>query len=75
MITPRWFESLAPIDVPAVLLWGGRERVLSPAHATAYRAVLPRACTVIEPEWDHFPMLDAPAAYSSRIAALAHSLA
>jgi pimeloyl-ACP methyl ester carboxylesterase len=75
MITPRWFESLSPVDVPAVLLWGGRERVLSSAHAEGYTAVLPRAGVVIEPDWDHFPMLDAPSAYAARIASLAHALA
>jgi pimeloyl-ACP methyl ester carboxylesterase len=75
MITPRWFNSLVPVDIPAVLLWGGRERVLSPTQADAYKTVLPRAEVVIEPEWDHFPMLDAPNAYVHRIAALAHALA
>jgi pimeloyl-ACP methyl ester carboxylesterase len=74
MITPRWFESLAPVQVPAVLLWGGRERVLSPSHAAAYQTVLPQAEIVIEPEWDHFPMLDAPASYATRISDLAHEL-
>ncbi len=75
MITPRWFDSLHAVDVPAVLLWGGRERVLSAAHAEEYRVVLAQAEVMIEPEWDHFPMLDAPSAYASRIASLAHALA
>jgi pimeloyl-ACP methyl ester carboxylesterase len=75
MITPRWFESLSPVDVPAVLLWGGRERVLSATHADDYKTVLPRAEVMIEPDWDHFPMLDAPSAYATRIASLAHALA
>lgn len=75
MITPRWFNSLVPVHVPAVLLWGGRERVLSPAQAPAYQEVLPNAEIVIEPDWDHFPMLDAPASYARRIAMLAHDLA
>jgi pimeloyl-ACP methyl ester carboxylesterase len=74
MITPRWFDSLAPVQVPATLLWGARERVLSPSHAALYQRVLPQADVVIEPEWDHFPMMDAPASYATRIADLAHDL-
>lgn len=75
MVTARWFGSLTPVDVPAFVLWGELERVLSPDHASDYLAVLPRAETVIEPGWDHFAMLDTPIAYATRIAALAHSLA
>jgi pimeloyl-ACP methyl ester carboxylesterase len=74
MITPRWFNSLAPVRVPAVLLWGGRERVLAPSQAAAYATVLPDAEVVMEPEWDHFPMLDVPKAYAMRIADLAYAL-
>lgn len=75
MVTPRWFDSLHPVDVPSILLWGGRERVLSSAHAEEYKQVLPQAKVVIEPEWDHFPMLDTPSHYATRIAALAQTLA
>ncbi len=74
LITPRWFNSLAPVRVPTVLLWGGRERVLAPSQAAAYAGVLPDAEVVVEPTWDHFPMLDAPRAYALRIADLAHAL-
>jgi pimeloyl-ACP methyl ester carboxylesterase len=73
-ITPRWFASLAPVDIPAVLLWGDRERVLAPSHAEGYRTLLPRAQVVVEPGWDHFPMIDAPQAYARRVADLAQHL-
>lgn len=75
MITPRWFDSLKPVDVPAVLLWGDRERSLSPAHMSGYSRLLPQSTVVREAGWDHFAMLDAPGAYASRIAALAYTLA
>jgi pimeloyl-ACP methyl ester carboxylesterase len=74
MITPRWFNSLSPVDIPAVLLWGGQERVLAPSQASAYLRVLPQARTVIVPEWDHFPMLDAPTSYAEQISTLAREL-
>ena len=75
MITARWFDSLKPVAVPAVLLWGGQERVLNASHAAAFREVLPQATTVVEEAWDHFPMLDAPASYAARVAALARTFA
>lgn len=74
LVSPRWFASLSPVALPAVLLWGARERMLSPRHAEAYRALLPNATTVVEPGWDHFPMVDAPTDYAMCIADLAHQL-
>lgn len=74
LIDARWFRGLAPVDVPAVLLWGARERVLRAQQADAFRAVLPRARIEIVPEWDHFPMIDAPRDYAARVALWARAL-
>ncbi|MCC7052081.1 MAG: alpha/beta fold hydrolase [Gemmatimonadaceae bacterium] len=74
LITPRWFDSLAPVTIPAAVLWGGSERVVAPSLAEAYATVLPDAQVVVEPAWDHFPMLDAPVSYAGRITSLAHEL-
>lgn len=75
MITARWFESLRPVNVPAVLLWGGRDRVLGAPRSNDFAHVLPGATVTVEPAWDHFPMLDAPAAYATTVAEIARSLA
>jgi pimeloyl-ACP methyl ester carboxylesterase len=74
LIDAAWFDGLRPVEVPAVLLWGGRERVLDPSHAEAFRALLPGAGVVVEPGWDHFPMIDDPAGYTARVAGLARAL-
>lgn len=74
LIDAEWFASLAPVDVPAVLLWGEEERVLAVEQVGDYRALLPRAEVVRVPGWDHFPMLDDPRAYARRVADLARGL-
>jgi pimeloyl-ACP methyl ester carboxylesterase len=74
LITAEWFSRLGPVDVPARLLWGGRERVLATSHVEAFERLLPRARVRVIEDWDHFPMIDAPADYAREIAALAKGL-
>lgn len=63
LLTPEWFQALRVIDTPGVLLWGAKERVLSPAHVEALRPLLPNCQLRIEPSFDHFPMLEQPALF------------
>lgn len=74
LITPAWFNSLHPIDLPAALLWGERERVLSVAQLDDYRALLPHHLIRIVPGWDHFPMIEQPEEYATEIVKLAQEL-
>jgi pimeloyl-ACP methyl ester carboxylesterase len=74
LITADWFAGLKPVDLPATLLWGARERVLKVEQAAAFREKLPRAETVIVEHWDHFPMIEQPEAYAGKIVELARSL-
>ncbi len=71
LITADWFARLRPVDVPAALLWGKRERVLSVAQLEDYKALLPRHIIRTVPDWDHFPMLEQPAAFAREIVVLA----
>ena len=73
-ITADWFEQLQPVHMPAVLWWGGSERVLAPEHAAAFARLLPASRTVVEPGWGHFPMLDRPRAWARRLEALGREL-
>ncbi|MCU0309038.1 MAG: alpha/beta hydrolase [Thermoleophilia bacterium] len=75
LITPGWFGALGPVRMPSVVLWGGRDRVLAPGQAADVLPLLPDARLVVVPEWDHFPMLDAPAHYAHVVAGLAAGLA
>ncbi len=59
-ITPEWFNTLKPVAIPAALLWGERERVLTVDQLDDYKALLLEPIIHTEPDWDHFPMLDTP---------------
>ena len=74
LITPEWFQSLRPVTIPSVLLWGERERVLKVDHVRDYQALLPNHTVRIVPNWDHFPMIEQPDAYAQEIAQLALEL-
>ncbi|MFN8523995.1 MAG: alpha/beta hydrolase [Chloroflexota bacterium] len=74
LITADWFESLTPLSVPLSLLWGERDRVLDASQVDSYRRIAPNAIIRVIPRWDHFPMIDSPAAYADVISSLAREL-
>lgn len=75
IIDVEWFESLTPVtDVPVVLLWGEHDRVLKSGQTAGIAAKAPNAEKVIEPGWDHFPMLEQPEEYARVISTLATDL-
>jgi pimeloyl-ACP methyl ester carboxylesterase len=74
LITPAWFNSLRPIDLPTALLWGERERVLSVTQLDDYRALLPQHLIRVISGWDHFPMIEQPEEYASEVVRLAREL-
>ena len=74
LITADWFQDLRPIQVPTALLWGEQERVLSVEQLNDYKGLLPHHIIRTVPEWDHFPMLEQPAAYTKEVVQLAKQL-
>ena len=75
IIDVDWFRSLEPVtEIPVVLLWGEHDRVLKSGQTEGIAAKTPDAETVIEPGWDHFPMLEQPEEYARVIATLAADL-
>lgn len=64
-------DGLDQLTVPTMLLWGGRDPVLSVSHIAAWAECLRRAPVLacIEPQWGHYPYLDAPRAFASRLEA------
>lgn len=74
LITPEWFNTLHPIDTPAALLWGTRERILTVKQLDDYRALLSNPIVRIVSNWDHFPMIEQPAEYAAEIISLARKL-
>jgi pimeloyl-ACP methyl ester carboxylesterase len=76
LITPAWFEALAPVrNVPAVLLWGAGDRVLRSGQLGAIHAKVPDAEVVVRDGWDHFPMIEQPEEYAREVLAIARRLA
>jgi pimeloyl-ACP methyl ester carboxylesterase len=74
LITPAWFKSLRPVDLPAALLWGEREQVLTVDQLDDYRVLLPHSLVRTVPGWDHFPMIEQPEEYAHEIVSLAREL-
>lgn len=63
-INASWFHGLQRVDVPTILLWGEKERVLRSGQAEAFARLLPTHQRVLVPDWDHFPMLETPDDYA-----------
>ncbi len=57
-----------------MLLWGEHDRVLKSGQTEGISAKTPNAEKVIEPGWDHFPMLEQPEEYARVISTLAADL-
>lgn len=74
IITADWFAGLRPLPMPAALLWGEKERVLSVDQLADYKAILPHHLVHTVPEWDHFPMIEQPADFTRVVVALARDL-
>lgn len=74
IITAGWWASLPASDVPAVVLWGARERVLSSDMAADMAQVLTDFEIQVVPGWDHFPMIDTPAHFADVVASTTRDL-
>lgn len=74
IITDEWFRSLRPINAPSALLWGEKERVLTPDQARDYQKLLPNSVIRLVPNWNHFPMIEQPEAFARETLNLARDL-
>ncbi|ASV99137.1 alpha/beta fold hydrolase [Paraburkholderia aromaticivorans] len=53
-------DVLTTLDVPALVLWGAKDRWIPPAHATEFASRIPGAKSVMYPGLGHIPMEEAP---------------
>lgn len=54
-------EPLVPqMTMPALMVWGADDRVLSPVGAEIFRKLKPDATVIVMPDIGHLPMLEAP---------------
>ncbi len=76
IISPSWFGQLPPVEgVPTVVLWGEHDRVLRAGQADAILDKVPGAEVIVQPGWDHFPMIEQPQEYADAIIGIAGRLA
>lgn len=73
MHNPRLRRWLHRIDKPTLLLWGDRDRIVSPGNIEAWQAAIPTARSERITDAGHFPHWEQPDAFADRIAAFAQS--
>jgi pimeloyl-ACP methyl ester carboxylesterase len=74
LVSPDWFLSLIPVNLPAILLWGERDRISPATQAEKFSRLLPKGKSHIQPGWSHYPMIEQPADYARVIADLVSQL-
>ncbi|MFT8246955.1 alpha/beta fold hydrolase [Roseomonas sp. BN140053] len=57
---PHLHKWLHRVDVPTLLVWGEQDRLFPPAHAEAYRALIPGSRATVLPECGHLPPVEKP---------------
>ncbi len=67
MHNPRLKRWLHRIDRPVQLIWGDKDRIVTPAYAEGWRAELPGAKLDIIPGCGHFPHWEKPEEFVKRV--------
>lgn len=68
---PKLKGRLHRIDVPALLLWGAQDRIVSPDYGRAYAAAIPGARFATIGEAGHFPHIEQPEEFARTVLAFA----
>ena len=68
MHNPRLKRWLHRIDVPTLLLWGERDRIVTPEYGEGFRAAIPGARMRLIPNAGHFPHWEQPEAFADAVA-------
>jgi len=69
MHDPKLKQRLHRIRVPTLVLWGEADRIVLPSYGHGYAAAIPGARFETIPRAGHFPHLEAPDAFASRVQA------
>jgi pimeloyl-ACP methyl ester carboxylesterase len=62
MHDPKLLRRLGRVEVPTLLIWGGSDRIVTPAYGAAYAAAFGKARLEVVPEAGHLPHIEQPAA-------------
>ena len=63
----RQADGLRPHDLPALVVWGGRDPYLGLELASAQKQVFPSARIVVIPDSGHWPFIDNPTEVASHV--------
>ena len=72
MHNPRLKQWLHRIDIPTLLLWGERDRIVTPEYGEGFRAAIPGARMQLIPDAGHFPHWEQPEAFADALARFAN---
>ncbi|MEF2977351.1 alpha/beta fold hydrolase [Subtercola sp. YIM 133946] len=61
MFDPTLLARLADITVPALVLWGASDRIVTPEYGAVFAAAIPDARLTVIPDAGHLPHLEQPA--------------
>lgn len=67
MHDPNLLDRLGDVGVPALVLWGEADRVVTPAYGKAFAAALPKSEFTVIPQAGHLPHLEQPEPVFARI--------
>lgn len=67
LINEDWWNSLRPLDTPAVIMWGARERLLTVDQKDPFLTLLPQATVEVIEHWRHFPMIEQPLEFAQKV--------
>ncbi len=73
MHDPKLKQRLHRVHVPTLVLWGEADRIVSPDYGKAYAAALPSARFELLAGAGHFPHVEKPDAFASRVLAFAET--
>ena len=71
MHNPRLKHWLHRVNIPTLLLWGERDRIVTPEYGEAFRAAIPGARMQLIPDAGHFPHWEQPEAFADALARFA----
>jgi pimeloyl-ACP methyl ester carboxylesterase len=72
--SPKLRDRLARGRLPALVIWGERDRLVPVAHALAYAESLPHARLATMPDVGHYPYLERPQTFTDDIERFAQRL-
>jgi pimeloyl-ACP methyl ester carboxylesterase len=73
-VGPRWWSVAARVTAPTLVVWGGRDRLVSPRLAQRTTVTLPSGRLLAMPEVGHIPQIESPAMVARAVLGMWHAI-